>query len=108
VHCRKLILCVQVYALAAYIEGDKAKREFGLRQRGGFFDADSGISDYCDAILDAACSKLLVLQLVRDITGAQFVEVCVARLSFLRLFVYRPTTNMHTCSHILRCAKAST
>lgn len=68
-------IVLQVYAVAAYIEGAKAEREFGVRQRGGFFDADSGIGDYCDAILDAACSKLLVLQLVRDISGTQFVEV---------------------------------
>jgi hypothetical protein len=69
---------MQVYAIAAYIEGAKAKREFGVRQRGGFFDADSDEGVYCDAILDAACSKLLVLQLVRDVTGAQFVEVWIA------------------------------
>jgi hypothetical protein len=64
-----------VYAIAAYVEGEKAVREFGIRQRGGFFTAESTAGEYCDAILDAACGKLLVLQLVRDVSGEQFVEV---------------------------------
>lgn len=64
--------------MAGYVEGGKAEREFGVRQRGGFFEGASGPGDYCEAVLDAACGKLLVLQLVRDVTGAQFVEVrCV-------------------------------
>ena len=72
----------QVYAVAAYVEGAKAQREFGVRQRGGFFEAGSGTGEYCDAVLDAACGKLLVLQLVRDVSGAQFVEVRPLVLSY--------------------------
>ncbi len=28
----------QVYAVTVYVEGEKAARELGVRQRGGFFD----------------------------------------------------------------------
>lgn len=66
---------LQVYAIAAYVEGAVARREFGIRNRGGFFTEESGTGDYCDAALDGACSKLLVLQLVRDVSGDTFVEV---------------------------------
>lgn len=66
---------VQVYALAAYVEGATARREFGIRQRGGFFTEDSSTGEYCDAALDGACSKLLVLQLLRDVSGDTFVQV---------------------------------
>jgi hypothetical protein len=65
---------LQVYAIAAYVEGKKATHEFGIRSRGGFFD-NSGTSEYADAILDAACSKLLVVHLVRDIEGTTFADV---------------------------------
>ncbi len=29
---------MQVYAVTVYVEGEKAARELGVRQRGGFFD----------------------------------------------------------------------
>ena len=63
-----------MYAIAGYVEGKKATHEFGMRARGGFFNS-ADVSEYADAVLDAACSKLLVIQLARDIGGDQFVEV---------------------------------
>lgn len=66
---------LQVYAVAAYVEGATARREFGIRKRGGFFTEDSSTGEYCDAALDGACSKLLVLQLLRDVSGDTFVQV---------------------------------
>lgn len=32
------IWVLQVYAVTVYVEGEKAARELGVRQRGGFFD----------------------------------------------------------------------
>eukprot|EP01025_Chloroclados_australasicus_P017060 TRINITY_DN1869_c0_g1_i9.p1 TRINITY_DN1869_c0_g1~~TRINITY_DN1869_c0_g1_i9.p1 ORF type:complete len:311 (-),score=31.30 TRINITY_DN1869_c0_g1_i9:320-1135(-) len=68
-----LMLSAKVYAVAAYVEGAKATNEFGIRSRGGFFD-DAVASEYCDAIMDGSFSKMLVIQLVRDVDGATFVE----------------------------------
>ncbi|GLI58762.1 hypothetical protein VaNZ11_000342 [Volvox africanus] len=62
---------VKVYSVAAYVEADRAARELGVRQRGGFFESDD---DYCSAILDGAFNKVLTLHLVRDVTGEQFTE----------------------------------
>lgn len=48
----------QVYSVAAYVEADRAAKELGLRQRGGFFDTDD---DYGQAIIDGAFNKALVV-----------------------------------------------
>lgn len=69
---------VQVYAIACYIEGAKAAKEFGIRARGGFFQ-DAGISDYADAVLDAACGKVIAMRLVRDVEGEPFIAVRPSR-----------------------------
>lgn len=66
-----LFVNVKVYSVAAYVEADRAAKELGLRQRGGFFDTDD---DYGQAIIDGAFNKALVLHLVRDVTGEQFAE----------------------------------
>ncbi|EFJ51055.1 hypothetical protein VOLCADRAFT_103700 [Volvox carteri f. nagariensis] len=62
---------VKVYSVAAYVEADRAAKELGIRERGGFFETDD---DYCSAILDGAFNKVLALHLVRDVTGEQFTE----------------------------------
>ena len=33
-----LVHVLQVYAVTVYVEGEKAARELGVRERGGFFD----------------------------------------------------------------------
>ena len=81
---------MQVYAIAAYVEGEAARREFGIRNRGGFFTGDSGVGEYCDAALDGSCSKLLVLQLLRDVSGETFVSVC-----FFTPDSYQPVQCLH-------------
>lgn len=63
-----------MYALALYVEAEKAARELGIRDRGGFFK-DAPDEDFCTAILDGAFDKLLQVQLVRTIDGSQFYEV---------------------------------
>ena len=65
----------QVYALALYVEVEKAARELGIRDRGGFFK-DAPDEDFCTAIIDGAFDKLLQVQLVRTIEGSQFYEAC--------------------------------
>jgi len=53
--------CLQVYAIALYVEPAKAARELKLRDRGDFFvDADPDV--FCDAILDGAFDKILQVQ----------------------------------------------
>jgi hypothetical protein len=73
---------VQVYVIACYVEGAKAVKEFGIRARGGFFE-DAGTSQYADAVLDAACAKMLLIEFVRDLEGATLVEACA--LAFVLL-----------------------
>lgn len=73
-----------MYALAAYVEGAKARREFGIRKRGGFITADSGTEEYCDAAIDGSCSKLLVLQLLRDVPGEAFVQVPACTMAYIQ------------------------
>ncbi|KAG2483293.1 hypothetical protein HYH03_017840 [Edaphochlamys debaryana] len=62
---------VKVYSIAAYVEADRAAKELGVRERGGFFETDD---DYCQALLDGAFNKALTLRLVRDVTGEQFTD----------------------------------
>jgi hypothetical protein len=47
-----------VYSVAAYVEADKAAKELGVRERGGFFETDG---DFCDALLDGAFHKALLV-----------------------------------------------
>jgi hypothetical protein len=67
------------------MEGGAASKEFGIRARGGFFE-DATDDQHCDAVLDAACNKLLVIQLLRDLDGKTFAEAInetlAPRLSF--------------------------
>ena len=46
----------------------KALKELGIRQRGGF-------DDYAQALLDGTFSKLIQVQLVRNVDGATFYQV---------------------------------
>ena len=68
------IYIAQVYAITLYVEADKAARELGVRKRGGFFQ-DAGTEGYADAIVDGAFSKLLQVQLVRNVDGETFFGV---------------------------------
>ncbi len=38
--CAVLIAGCQVYAIALYVEAERAAKELGVRKRGGFFDDD--------------------------------------------------------------------
>lgn len=67
-------MCEQVYAVTVYVEAEKAARELGVRQRGGFFD-DNRDEDYALALVDGAFTKALVVHLVRKVEGKQFYEV---------------------------------
>ena len=58
-----------------YVEGAKAARELGIRKRGGMFDDTTANDEYCDALLDASCAKLLAVQLARNVDGETFVAV---------------------------------
>ena len=60
--------------MAVFVEAEKAARELGVRQRGGFFD-DNRDEDYALALVDGAFSKALVVRLVRKVEGRQFYEV---------------------------------
>ena len=62
---------VKVYAIALYVEAEKAAHELGIRDRGGFFETDD---DYCSALVDGGFIKTLQIELVRDVEGAAFVE----------------------------------
>ena len=78
VRTKKIVfLGVNVYAVALYVEAEKAARELGIRDRGGFFDNDD---DFCSALVDGAFGKALVIQLVRDVGGATFVEALTEAL----------------------------
>ena len=63
--------------MAVFVEAEKAARELGVRQRGGFFD-DNRDEDYALALVDGAFSKALVVRLVRKVEGKQFYEVGAA------------------------------
>jgi hypothetical protein len=65
------IINVKVYAIAFYVEAEKAARELGVRDRGGFFESDD---DYCSALVDGGFNKVLQIELARDVEGSQFVE----------------------------------
>lgn len=45
--------------MGAYVEGERAAKELGIRARGGFFENDG---DYCAALLDGAFGKALVVR----------------------------------------------
>lgn len=60
--------------MTVYVEAEKAARELGVRQRGGFFD-DNRDEDFTLALVDGAFAKALVVQLVRKVEGKQFYEV---------------------------------
>jgi len=62
---------VKVYSVAAYVEAEKAAKELAIRERGGFFESDD---DFCQALMDGAFNKVLVLRLLRDVEGQQFVD----------------------------------
>lgn len=57
--------------MALYVEAEKAARELGVRDRGGFFEGDD---DFCSALVDGGFAKAVQLVLARDVEGAQFVE----------------------------------
>lgn len=63
---------VKVYAIALYVEAERAAKELGVRQRGGFFD-DNKDADYALAIVDGAFTKTLVIKMTRKVEGDQFV-----------------------------------
>ncbi len=68
----------QVYSVAAYVEADRAAKELGLRQRGGFFDTDD---DYGQAIIDGAFNKALVVGVGGGGPGGTCVPVNTHALS---------------------------
>ena len=64
---------VKVYAVALYSQPKEAARELGVRSRGGFFsDAGARVEDMCQALVDGAFAKALVLHLVRNVSGTDF------------------------------------
>eukprot|EP01023_Acetabularia_acetabulum_P067578 TRINITY_DN9350_c1_g1_i1.p2 TRINITY_DN9350_c1_g1~~TRINITY_DN9350_c1_g1_i1.p2 ORF type:complete len:282 (+),score=53.59 TRINITY_DN9350_c1_g1_i1:250-1095(+) len=63
-----LILKAKVYAVSLYVESELAARELGVRSRGGYFDANQD-QEYCDAILDGAFVKCVILHMVRSVDG---------------------------------------
>ena len=82
------ILSVKVYAVALYVEAEKAARELGVRSRGGFFDdAETADADFCSALADGAFTKALRIDLVRD------VELIVTEV--LPLAHYWPAEDYH-------------
>ena len=77
------IVGVKVYAVALYVQPKEAARELGVRSRGGFF-AEAGRAreeDMCQALVDGAFAKALVLQLVRRVSGEQFATALDEKLS---------------------------
>lgn len=66
-----VLLNFNVYSVGLYVEAERCARELGIRYRGGFFESDQ---DYCDAIVDGAFTKVLQIDLVRDVEGQQFTE----------------------------------
>lgn len=45
-----------MYSITAYVEADRAAKELGVRQRGGFFESDN---DYASALVDGAFNKVI-------------------------------------------------
>jgi len=77
------IVGVKVYAVALYVQPKEAARELGVRSRGGFF-AEAGRAreeDMCQALVDGAFAKALVLRLVRRVSGEQFATALEEQLS---------------------------
>jgi hypothetical protein len=77
------IVGVKVYAVALYVQPKEAARELGVRSRGGFF-AEAGPAreeDMCQALVDGAFAKALVLRLVRRVSGGQFATALEEQLS---------------------------
>lgn len=72
-------LGVKVYAVALYVEAERAAKELGVRKRGGFFD-DNRNEDYALALVDGAFAKALEIQLVRKVEGAQFADAIAEAL----------------------------
>mmetsp|Transcript_255 Transcript_255/g.410 ORF Transcript_255/g.410 Transcript_255/m.410 type:complete len:275 (-) Transcript_255:986-1810(-) len=70
-HKQFAFLKVKVYSCALYLEAAKCAKELGVRQRGGFFATDD---DYMTALTDAAAHKTLLIRLLRDVEGQQFVD----------------------------------
>lgn len=69
---KKIVLIgVKVYAVALYVEAEKAARELGVRERGGFFETDD---DYAQALVDGGFLRALSVELVRKVEGPQFTE----------------------------------
>lgn len=66
-----MLFNVNIYSVALFVEAEKCARELGIRYRGGFFESDQ---DFCDAITDGAFTKVLEIDLVRDVEGTQFTE----------------------------------
>lgn len=64
---------VKVYAVTVYVEAEKAAKELGVRQRGGFFD-DNKDDDYALALVDGAFDKVVQIEMARSVDGATFVE----------------------------------
>jgi len=60
------------------VEGKPAARELGLRSRGGFLQSDD---DFASALTDGAFAKVVVMRLLRDVTGEQFAEAISERLA---------------------------
>ena len=78
---------MKVYAVALYVEAEKAARELGVRSRGGFFDdASTSDADFCSALAEGSFVKALRIDLVREVDGATFFsaleEAMAPRLRF--------------------------
>ncbi|CAD7705461.1 unnamed protein product [Ostreobium quekettii] len=65
------LFTVKVYAVALYVEAERAAKELRIRSKGGFGEGDE---DYCAALIDGVFQKALQLTMVRDVSSDQFVE----------------------------------
>eukprot|EP00775_Hariotina_reticulata_P012788 gene12788-12916_t len=72
-----LVVKVQVYTVALYVEAELAAKELGIRYRGGFFENDD---DFCQALVDGAFAKTMVFQMLRDLEGQQFADAVKDKL----------------------------
>ncbi|GAB4813377.1 hypothetical protein N2152v2_000423 [Parachlorella kessleri] len=70
-------ISVKVYAVSLYVEAEKAAKELGVRDRGGFFDNDD---DFCQALVDGGFIKILQIQLVRKVDGQMFADALAETL----------------------------
>jgi hypothetical protein len=77
-----LYLDDQVYTVALYVEAELAAKELGIRYRGGFFENDD---DFCQAIVDGAFTKTMVVSHLQQILNLRWWEVpagqCTANTS---------------------------